>query len=228
MVSRTQSAYELRVHRAVKWNILDQMEVDEIQQKFRDEYDIDLTEDTIRGYLNSTPAEEVIETVRKRNAHTREQVMDREEGAYWRAREDEKRATEAVAVKAARPWAEENDTGAAKDVLDWEVIDHDDPEAPDWATEDDIVITFLDETTTVAPGEQYYQPDPAGNPQYKIVPVGIERDIPDLSARKSLRQEQRQHLEAKGDAAAIYEENVNVEVTPSQEYIADLQDDGGQ
>ena len=207
--SRT-SARDRRVTLALKWKHLDGCDVDEIQDRFVEHGYDEYARSTIRGYLNEAPKEEVIEQIEKEQAHVRERIIDRHERLYDRAREAELSATEREKVVALRPASTTNHKDHPIEVPDWEVLDED--ELPPEATPYDKRIRFTDETRRVDSGESYYVQDPDGDPIYKKMVAAVE-EVADMKQRSFLRREQSHHLEQQGEAAGVYEENVNVNMS---------------
>lgn len=215
MASKTQSAYERRVTLALKWHHLDNLTPPEIQEKFREEMGVDLTARTIRGYLNSEPAEEVLDQIRGKHAEVRLQILEREEQAYQRARRSEENSTRDEPIIAMRPRTDKVD-GRLKNPkripYDWERVDPDDPDWPDWADPElDTIIRFIEGSRMIEPGKEYPYRNYLGEPEYEKTVVGLQREQPDRTSRSFLRQEQTTHLKSKGEAAGIYEETINLQ-----------------
>lgn len=214
-----QSRYERRVTLALKWFYLDNLDEQEIQERFESEGYGSFTLRTIRGYLKSKPSEEVREAIEEEHANTRLQVADRQEKLYKRAREAEMEATKDEPVKGMVPQTDKVDGRLAdpkRIPYGWEEVQPGE-EVPDSAPigadpERDTIIRILDdEVTHVEPGRRYPIRNYLGEPEYTVQAVGVRRDIPDSKSRSFLRQEQQSHLEAKGQAMGIYEETINLQ-----------------
>lgn len=204
--SRT-SARDRRVTLALKWKYLDNCDVTEIRERFVEHGYGEYARSTIRDYLNEAPKEEVLEQIEAEQANVRSRIIDRHERLYNRAREAELSATEREKVLAVKPAATTHRKDDPIEVTDWEVLDED--ELPPGATPFDKRIRFTDETRRVTKGENYYVQDPDGDPIYKPTVVAVE-EHPDMKQRSFLRREQSHHLEQQGEAAGVYEENVNL------------------
>ena len=202
----TQSAYERRVTLALKWHHLENLSNGEIRQRFIDEGHGEFTPDTISRYLNSKPAEEVMEQIHNEQAHVREQSAERFERKYERARQAEARATRDEPIIAIRPNTARNRNEFPIDVSDWRVLDASDPTFPEWATDRDTIIEFIDGTRSIEVGQQYYPKNPAGEPEYHKEVVGLRRDQPDLNQQRAQRYEQLKHQAEKAEVLGAYEE----------------------
>lgn len=214
MTTGRQSKYERRVTLALKWHFLDNLGLEEIQQKFIEQGYGEFTIKTISQYVNSEPAEAVRERIREEHAETRLQVADRLEGAYQRARSAEAQATESQPVYAMAPRTDVLQTDHPITLsYSWEAVEPGDEDWPEWAVEglDKPIRILGGETTQVRPGQTYPVTDVLDNPTYTKELVGIRREMPDLSQQAMLRSEQRSHLEAKGRAMGIYEETINLQ-----------------
>jgi transposase len=222
MVSGT---YEQRRTYAIRWHYLDNLSNKEIRQRFRDMGIGDLSRETVSKYVNSEPGEEVLERIRDEHAETRLQIADRNERLYHEARQDkEQLARTEEAITAMRPETEFNDSDVPWTVRDWEVLDESADDHPDWADPDlDVAIRFTDDTRTVQPGQEFYVADPAGEPTYESVVVGVERDVPDRVARSYAREEQSEYMTAKGEALGVYEheQHINVDADVDTEVEVD-------
>ncbi|GGL55069.1 hypothetical protein [Halocalculus aciditolerans] len=201
-----------RVHLALKWRYLDNLDVDEIQDRFRENGYGDYAPSTIRKYLNEQPKEEVIEQIEKKHADVRLQIAEREEEMYKRAREAESQAVEDQPRKRVVPATSRVSQKQTPFYTNpWEVLDADDDRRPEWATPEDIIIVFdEDEEVMLDPGEKYPIREFDGSPKYTTSFAGLDRDEPDLRAKQSARQEQTQHLQAKGEILGAYEQNINI------------------
>jgi hypothetical protein len=219
-----QSKHKRRVTLALKWFHLDHLTIPEVQERLYEEgieshhgdgpY---FSERTIKKWINSKPSEEVLEQVRDKHADAREQIADRHEDLYRRARSAEKQTTEDEFVPGLVPVEDKVDgrRASAKEIpYSWEVVEPGDP-IPDSAPvgadpEIDTIIRITDGYEVVQPGVKYPKRDWKGQPVYTKEVVGIERDIPDRTGRSFLRQEQSSHLRQKGDALGIYEEEITL------------------
>lgn len=208
------SKYERRVQLALKWYHLDHLEVSEIQDRFEEEGYGSFTQRTIKGYINSKPSEEVLEQIRERHAATREQIAEREEQAWRRAREAEMESTRDEPLVGMVPEEEYVDgrRQSPKEIpYEWEVLEPGHPDWPDWGDPElDTIIRFTEGMTLVEPGQPYPKRDWKGEPVYHKEVKGLQRDQPDRKSRSFLRREQTEHLEAKGEAMGIYEESIHV------------------
>jgi len=215
---------EWRVTLATKWAYLDNLEASEIVEKFDRELGIELTRQTIYDYLAEKEAEEVEEQIAQAHANTRLQIADRQERLYQRAREAEANATEERPIQRVFPRVEQR--RADRDPMEhpeWMFVGPDHDAWPEWATPGkDAPIVFTDDTTTVRPGEKYPVEGLDGEPKYTTELVGVET-VPDEKARAFRRAEQADHLEAKGEALGIYEENINLQADVEQSMDDDQQ-----
>jgi len=207
------STRDRRVHLALKWHHLDNLDVEEIRERFEREGIGSYARSTVRGYLNEQPKDEVIEAIEQRHADVRLQIAEREEQLYQRARETEMEATEDQPIVRVVPKTERvpRDRKSARFVQAWEIVDVDDPDHPEWASERDVIIRFTDGETAVGPGEEYPIQAVDGSPRYTKEFDGLARDQPDRKARAMARQEQSSHLQAKGDALGVYKDRVELE-----------------
>lgn len=214
-----QSKYERRVTLALKWFYLDNLTEKEVQERMEEEGYGSYTIETIRGYINSKPAEEVREKIREDHANTRLQVADRQEDLYQRARQAEMQATDDDKILGLVPEEEKVDgrlADAKRIPYSWEVVQPGEelpPSAPQGADpERDTIIRIIEDGVEhIKPGKTYPKRDWKGEPVYTTEVVGIRRDVPDRTQRSFLRQEQQSHLTAKGEAMGIYEETINVQ-----------------
>ena len=203
-----------RVTLALKWHYLDNLNVDEIRDRFEREGIGSYARSTVRGYLNEEPKEAVIEQIEQEHADVRLQIAEREERLYQRAREAESQAVEDQPIVRVVPKTERvpRDRQNPRRVQDWEAVDVDDEDFPEWATERDVIIRFVDGRTNVSPGEEYPVQAVDGSPRYTKELAGLERDQPDLQGQAMARQEQSAHLEAKGEVLGIYSTDINLDV----------------
>lgn len=199
-----------RVSLALKYHHLDGLSAEEIQQRFEDigvgEYAIS----TIRDYVNDSPKEEVIKQIEQEQAQTREQIAERQERLFQRARQAEIDAYERDEVAAMVPKIRFNEEPQPIPVPEWEPLPED--EYPEDATKFDKRIRFTGDLTQVEPGQPYPIKGVDGEPVYELEIVAV-RKIEDSTSRSFLRQEQAEHLEAKGEALGIYEDDVNVNIS---------------
>jgi hypothetical protein len=208
------STRDRRVQLALKWHHLDNLDIDEIRDRFEQEGIGSFARSTVRGYLNEKPKDEVLEAIEQRHADVRLQIAEREERMYQRAREAETQATEDEPIIRVVPKTERvpGDRQSPRRVPAWETIDVDDEDCPEWATERDVVIRFTGSETEVRPGEEYPIQAVDGSPRYTKEFAGLERDQPDHKAQAMARQEQSSHLEAKGDVLGVYSTDINMNV----------------
>jgi len=207
------STRQRRVTLALKWHHLDNLSVEEIQERFEQEGIGSYVQSTIRDYLNDEPAEEVIEQIEKEHANVRLQIAEREERMFQRARDAEADATEDEPIVRVVPKTDAVDTDREQPMTwpEWEIVDVADEDYPDWATERDIIIRFTDATTQVNPGEEYPLRAVDGSPRYTKEFDGLRRDQDDLKGQAMARSEQSKHLEAKGEALGVYKDRVELE-----------------
>lgn len=196
-----------RVTLALKYHHLDGLTAAEIKERFEQEGVGEYARSTILDYLNDSPKEEVIEQIDKEQAHVREQIADRQERLFKRARDAEFDAFDRDEVVAMVPKFETNDTKEERMVPAWESVPED--EYPPEATRFDKRVRFTGKSTFVDPGEAYPIKGPDGEPIYEPAVVAV-RKIEDSKERSFLRREQADHLEAKGEALGVYEENINL------------------
>ena len=203
-----------RVTLALKYHHLDGLPAEEIQQRFKDIGVGEYALSTIRDYLNDSPKEEVIKQIEEEQAHTREQIAERQERLFQRARQAEIDAYKREEVAAMVPKLKYNDDPEPITVPAWEPLPED--EYPEDATKFDKRIRFTGEVTTVEPGQPYPVKGVDGEPVYELGTVAV-RKVEDRTSRSFLRQEQAEHLEAKGEALAIYEDDINLNVSGGME-----------
>lgn len=216
------SRRDRRVTLALKWHYLDNLSPQEIRDRFEDEGIGDYATSTIRRYLNEEPADEVIEQIEAEHANVRLQIAEREERMFQRARQAESQATEDEPIKRVVPQtktARERQTVPA-----WEFVD--DPDArPDWATERDVIIRFTDDEREVLEGQKYPIQALDGSPRYTTEFAGLKRDVDDLQGQAMARQEQSQHLQAKGDVLGVYKDRVELEGSLETETTVGVDDE---
>ena len=217
---------ERRAHLARKWHYVDGLEADEIAERMEREGIADLTRRTISTYLSEAPAEETIEKIRESHATDDISIAESQERKHDRAREDERRATRDEPIIAYRPKTAFNNADRAIHVQDWEVIPASDHRSPPWQGEHDVVVDFKqNDTVEVRPGEEYYKSDPAGNPEYRQVVVGVRRDEPDLAGRRSSRYEQKNHNEIRAQVLGLEEQQLNVDLGGSVDVEHSIDED---
>ncbi|MDQ2052851.1 hypothetical protein RBH26_20630 [Natronolimnohabitans sp. A-GB9] len=205
---------EQRVTLALKWRHLDGCDIQEIRDRFEEEGYGRPSRQTVHNYLDEKEAEDVLDQIKQKHAETRLQIADREEQMYRRARADEHRAVRDEPIKRVVPQTDtvSNDRESPMQWPDWEVLDPDDEDFPEWASERDTVIRFLDRKRSIMPGEEYPLRSVDGTPKYTTEMVGLERDQPDIQKRAMARQEQSKHLEAKGEVLGIYTDHIELDV----------------
>jgi hypothetical protein len=219
------STRERRVTLALKWHYLDNLSVEEIQDRFEDEGIGSYAKSTIRDYLNEEPKEEVIEQIEQQHADVRLQIAEREERLYQRAREAESQAVEDQPIVRVVPKTEtvSNDRETPMSWPVWEVVEPGDEDWPEWAEERDVIIRFRgDEKTRVLPGEEYPLRAVDGSPKYTKELAGLERDQPDRKGQAMARQEQSSHLEAKGEVLGVYSTDINMQVDGDVDHSVEL------
>jgi len=216
------SRRDRRVTLALKWHYLDNLSPQEIRDRFEEEGIGDYATSTVRRYLNEQPAEEVLEQIEAEHANVRLQIAEREERMFQRAREAESQATEDQPIKRVVP---QTQTARETEIVNaWEFVE--DPDArPDWATERDVIIRFTDEEREVLEGQQYPIQALDGSPRYTTEFAGLERDVDDLQGQAMARQEQTQHLQAKGDVLGVYKDRVELEGSLETESTVGVDDD---
>lgn len=209
------STRDRRVTLALKWHHLDNLSAQEVRDRFEREGIGDYRVSTIRDYLNEEPKEEVIEQIEQEQADVRLQIAEREERLYERAREAEFEATEDRSISRVVPKTERVSTDRVQPLIwpDWEIVEPGDSDRPEWATERDVIIRFLDRETQVHPGEEYPLQAVDGSPRYTSEFDGLRRDQPDQKARAMARQEQSSHLESKGEALGVYTDHIELDGT---------------
>ncbi|KDE59810.1 hypothetical protein EL22_16925 [Halostagnicola sp. A56] len=207
------STKQRRVTLALKWHYLDNLEVSDIKQRFEDEGIGSYAESTIRRYLNEDPADEVLEMIEEEHANARLQIAEREERMFQRARSAESQSLEDQPIVRVTPKTDTVSTDRETPMRwpAWEIVEPGDDDWPEWATERDIIIRFLEnETTSIRPGGEYPLRAIDGSPRYTKELDGLERDQPDLQGQAMARQEQSQHLQAKGDVLGVYKDKVEL------------------
>jgi len=218
------STRDRRVTLALKWHHLDNLDVEEIRERFEQEDIGSYARSTVRDYLNEKPKEEVLDAIEQRHADVRLQIAEREERLYQRAREAESLATEDQPRVRVVPKTERvpRDRQNPRRVPDWEIVDVDDSDRPEWATERDVIIRFVDGRRSVRPGERYPIQAVDGSPRYTKEFDGLERDQPDLKGQAIARQEQSAHLEAKGEILGAYSTDINMTVDGDVDHSVEL------
>lgn len=218
------SPKDRRVTLALKWHYLDNLDVEEIQDRFEQESYGSYAKSTIRGYLNEQPKEEVLEQIEAEQADIRLQIAEREERLFERAREAETQAVEDEPIVRVVPKTKDVATDRESPMRwsAWEIVEPGDEDWPAWATERDVIIRFMDETTQVHPGESYPLQAIDGSPKYTKEFDGLERDQPDLKGQAMARQEQSSHLQAKGDALGVYSTDINMNVDGDVDHSVEL------
>ncbi|MEA5387110.1 hypothetical protein VB779_08615 [Haloarculaceae archaeon H-GB11] len=208
------STRDRRVHLALKWHHLDNLDVEEIRDRFEAEGIGSYARSTVRDYLNEQPKEEVIEAIEQRHADVRLQIAEREEQLYQRAREAEHDAVKDEPIIRVVPKTDRvsDERETPMQWPEWEIVEPGDDDWPEWATDRDVIIRFTDGTTSVRPGEEYPLRAVDGSPRYTKEFDGLERDQDDLKAQAMARSEQSNHLEAKGEALGVYSTDINMNV----------------
>lgn len=214
------STRERRETLALKWHHLDNLDVKEIQERFEQEGIGSYAKSTIRSYLNSDPADEVLEQIEQEHANVRLQIAEREERMFQRAREAEAEATEDEPIKAAAPkMSIVRHEEEPLRVSEWERLPPGDDRRPEWAEDRDTIVMFVDGDRRLQAGDEYPKgarrggaPARSGTfPQFYRATIGIHRDQPDQKAKAMARQEQSSHLQAKGDALGVFKDRVELE-----------------
>ena len=226
------STRDRRVTLALKWRHLDNLSVEQIQDRFEEEGIGSYARSTIRGYLNEAPKEEILEQIEKEHADVRLQSAERYEQLYQRARDAEREATRDEKITAAVPKtsvvrAEEEPLR----VSDWRQVPPGDPDRPSWASERDTILMFTEDERHLRAGDEYpvgarrgAAPARAGTfPQFYQAVVGIERDVGDPKGEAMARSEQAKYQREKGDVLGIYSTDINLsaEVESETEHVVD-------
>lgn len=223
-----------RVTCALKWHYLDGLGPAEIRDRFEEDHDVELTQSTIRDYLSEAPREEIVEQIENEHANTRLQIAEREQAMLERAREAERNATTDEPVMAMVPqMMTVKDNEGTLRVADWERVPPGDDRRPEWASERDVIVVFVDDTKFLDPGQEYpagarrggYPARPGTFPEFRQARVGIERDVTDPKQAAMARQEQSQHLQAKGEALGIYSVDVNLNAEVESEHSVSLDEE---
>ena len=206
------SKREQRVTLALKWHYLDHLNPDEIQERFEETGHGSFAKSTIRQYLNEEPADEVVEMIEQEHANTRLQIAEREERMFQRARQAENESTTDEPIKRVVPQTKYcKQKRGVFEMPNWEIVDPGDDDWPEWAEEDDVIIRFTDDSVMIEPGDEYPVRSFDGSPKYTTEFAGLERDVDGLQQQAMARQEQSEHLEAKGDALGVYKDRVELE-----------------
>lgn len=218
MPGQLKGSREWRVTLATKWAYLDHLEAPEIVDRFEETHGIDISVHTVRDYLDEKEAQQVRDQIKDEHANVRLQIADREERLYQRARTAETQALEDQPIVRVVPKTGTVPTDRESTMTwpAWEIVQPGDEDYPEWAAERDIVIRFLGENVELRPGETYPLQAVDGSPRYTKEFDGMERDQPDLKGRAMARQEQSQHLEAKGEVLGVYEETINIDADVEQ------------
>lgn len=221
------SRRDRRVTLALKWHYLDNLDVDDIQERFEQEGIGSYARSTIRDYLNEKPKEEVLEAIEQRHADVRLQIAEREEQLYQRAREAESQSVEDQPIIRVVPKTDTVDTDREGPMLwpAWEIVEPADEDWPEWADERDVIIRFTDEKQELYAGERYPLRELDGSPKYTKEFDGLERDQPDLKGQAMARQEQSSHLQAKGDALGVYSTDINMNVDGDVDHSVELDEE---
>ena len=149
--------------------------------------------------------------VNPERAKVRARGIERHERLYERAREAEQNATQDEPIQRVVPQTKRvSKQQGYHEQPNHEFVEPGDDDWPEWATEGDTILRFTDETEGYEVGQEYPTRAFDGSPQYKTEFVGLERDVPDRTERSFLRREQSSHMEQQGEAALIYEDNVNI------------------
>jgi len=221
MTNHQSAKRDRRVELALKWYHLDNLDVQEIQERFEELGHGSFTRSTIYDYLNEAPKEEIIEQIEVSQAEARVRIVDRYERLYKRARESEFASTTDEKILAVVPVTSTNDLDKQVEVNNWEFITPGETGWPDWAEERDTIVRILPEKRWVDPGERYVVSDMANNPVYKQRMVGVRRNQPDLIGQRFAREEQREHLEAEVTVLGLGSTDAEDRQADALEEIAD-------
>jgi hypothetical protein len=218
------STRERRVTLALKWKHLDNLDIEEIQDRFEETGHGSFTRSTIRNYLNEEPADAVLEQIEEEHANVRLQIAEREERMYQRARDAEATATKDEPIKRVVPQTRVCKADRGRFTMDrWEFLDPDDENWPEWAEEGDVIIRFIDDgQAVIEPGDEYPVQAFDGSPKYTTEFAGLKRDVDDPKQQAMARQEQSAHLEAKGEALGIYSTDINMTVDGDVDHSVEL------
>lgn len=228
------STRDRRVTLALKWHHLDNLSVGEIQDRFEQRGIGSYARSTVRGYLNESPKEEILEAIEQEHADVRLQSAERYEQLYQRAREAELEATQDDPIIAMVPKMDTvRESEEPLRVADWELAPPGDDRRPAWADDRDTVLVFVDETRHLQMGQEYpvgarrggRPARPGSLPEFRKAVVGLERDVDDPKAEAMARQEQARYQREKGDVLGVYKDRVElsgtdgnpIEVTISRE-----------
>lgn len=225
------ATYERRVTLALKWHHLDNLSPEEIRERFVDEGIGEYALSTIRGYLNSEPADEVIEQIEQEHANVRLQSAERYERLYQRARDAEAEAARDEWVEAVVPKMDRvAEHEAPLRVADWERVPPGDDDRPEWADERDTVVVFVGDDRLLDAGQEYpagarrggLPARPGTQPEYRTARVGLERDVDDPKGQAMARKEQASYQREKADVLGVYSTDVNLNVDGEVETIHTL------
>jgi len=218
------STRERRVTLALKWKHLDNLDIEEIQDRFEETGHGSFTRSTIRNYLNEEPADAVLEQIEEEHANVRLQIAEREERMYQRAREAETTATKDEPIKRVVPKTRVCKSERGRFTMDcWEFLDPDDEDWPEWAEEGDVIIRFLDDgQEVIEPGDEYPVQAFDGSPKYTTEFAGMKRDVDDPKQQAMARKEQSSHLQAKGDVLGVYQTDINMTVDGGVDHSVEL------
>lgn len=221
------STRERRVTLALKWKHLDNLDIDEIIERFEETGHGSFARSTIRDYLNEEPADAVLEQIEEEHANVRLQIAEREERMYQRARDAEASAKKDEPIKRVVPKTRVCKSDRGRFTMDrWEFLDPDDEDWPEWAEEGDVIIRFLDDgQAVIEPGDEYPVQAFDGTPEYTTEFAGLKRDVDDPKQQVMARKEQSQHLQAKGDVLGVYKDRVEVEGSLETESTVTVDDE---
>jgi|GEM_PF-4506781 len=225
------ATYERRVTLALKWHHLDNLSPEEIRERFVDEGIGEYALSTIRGYLNSEPADEVIEQIEQEHANVRLQSAERYERLYQRAREAEAEATRDEKITAMVPkmrTVSEHEDGLR--VADWERAPPGDGRRPDWADDRDTIVVFVTDDRYLEAGQEYpagarrggYPARPGTLPEFRPATIGLERDVDDPKGQAMARKEQASYQREKADVLGVYSTDINMTVDGEMETTLSL------
>jgi transposase len=216
------SSKKHRVTVAIKWHYLDGLSAPEIRDRMEAEGLGDYSESTIRRYLNEEPADEALQMIEEEHANTRLQIAEHEQQLFERARQAEFSATTDSDRVGMVPRTAQNDKEFPIEVDDWRELEVGDDGYPEWATGDDTIIEFTDGLRSIDPGERYPIQSVTGEPMYQTAVVGVDRDVPDESARQEFRYEQSTHLTKKGEVLGVYSDKIELDATVDSDLDVEL------
>jgi hypothetical protein len=215
------STRDRRVTLALKWHHLDNLDVEQIRDRFEEEGIGSFARSTVRKYLNEQPKEEVLEAIEQEHTDVRLQSAERYERLYQRAREAEQNATQDETITAMAPKTSVvRSEEAPLEVSKWRQAPPGDADRPDWASDRDTIVIFCEGLKHLEAGQEYPVgarrggvPARAGTlPQFYQAVVGIDRDVDDPKGQAMARNEQAKYQREKADVLGVYSTDINMNV----------------